>query len=121
MGQLGTANHETIGRKWLESLGFGEKVVLLVEGHVQAKRYLTFKNPSYYEKLSEASKGTLEYQGGPMNSKEAELFEQSPLFDAILKLRTWDEKAKDTEAKVPGLDHYERIILAHLQSVNTSF
>ncbi len=40
----------------------------LVEYHVQAKRYLTFSQPDYYARLSEASRRTLAYQGGVMTA-----------------------------------------------------
>ena len=48
----------------------------LVEGHVLAKRYLCFKDPEYYSKLSPASKTTLEFQGGFMAAEEAKMFER---------------------------------------------
>ena len=47
---------------------------------------------SYYKKLSEASKGTLEYQGGPMSEAEVAQFEKDPLKNTIILMRTWDEK-----------------------------
>jgi predicted HD phosphohydrolase len=73
-----------------------------VEYHVQAKRYLTFKEPGYYQRLSEASRRTLEYQGGVMTAEEAEAFERDPLCAVSLLMRQWDEQAK--EMWVPVLD-----------------
>ena len=98
MGGFGTARHEVVGATFLRELGFGEEVTALVEGHVAAKRYLTFKDPDYFDQLSPASSATLGYQGGPMTTDEAADFESNPLFSLILELRTWDEAAK-----VPGL------------------
>lgn len=46
----------------------------IVKNHVNAKRYLVTKNPEYYDKLSEASKGTLVHQGGKMNEEEFNKF-----------------------------------------------
>lgn len=63
MGEFGVKRHEQLGADFLRSLGFSEKIAQLVENHVQAKRYLTFRYPDYYTKLSEASKQTLIYQG----------------------------------------------------------
>ena len=62
-----------------------------------AKRYLCYKNPQYYSILSDASKTTLGYQGGPLVEEMACKFEQDPDFDTILAMRKFDEAAK-----VPG-------------------
>lgn len=91
---LGTKNHEGLGAAFLRTLGFSDKTCALVERHVEAKRYLTYKMPEYYAKLSDASKGTLKQQGGPMTKSEAEALEKDPLFKYIIMIRTWDEKAK---------------------------
>jgi predicted HD phosphohydrolase len=64
--------------------------------------------------LSEASRKTLEYQGGPMTPEEAAAFEQYPLFDLITRMRNWDEQAKMERKPLPDLDHYRRMILRHL-------
>ena len=82
---------------------------------MEAKRYLTFKDPEYYEQLSAASKKTLEYQGGKMSKEEAEAFEQYPLFDLIIKMRRWDEEAKIENMPLPDLEHYKRMMITHLQ------
>jgi putative nucleotidyltransferase with HDIG domain len=74
MGGYGVKSHERIGADYLRSKGFPERVARLVEYHVQAKRYLTFKYPDYYNNLSEASKQTLVFQGGVMTAAEASLF-----------------------------------------------
>jgi 2-amino-1-hydroxyethylphosphonate dioxygenase (glycine-forming) len=102
MGGLGTKSHEKIGADFLREKGFSERIALLVENHVQAKRYLTFKYPEYLQNLSEASKKTLEYQGGVMTKEEATLFEKDSLFDLSIKMRQWDELAK--EINLPLID-----------------
>ncbi|MGF0240415.1 HD domain-containing protein [Rhodococcus sp. IEGM1300] len=66
MGGFGVVSHERLGADYLRRAGFSERMARLVEYHVQAKRYLTLKEPGYYERLSEASRRTLEYQGGVM-------------------------------------------------------
>lgn len=109
MGGFGIRRHEQIGADYLRKLGFSEKIAKLVENHVQAKRYLTFKFPAYYEKLSEASRQTLIYQGGPMDESEAHIFETDPLFEASLKMRTWDEEAKLEFIPVPDLQKYRKM------------
>ncbi|MBL7858597.1 MAG: HD domain-containing protein [Cyclobacteriaceae bacterium] len=103
MGGYGVKRHEQIGADFLRQKGFPERMARLVENHVQAKRYLTFKNPTYYQNLSEASKRTLEYQGGVMKPQEAELFENDSLFEVSIKMRYWDEQAKEMHVPVPDL------------------
>src|ERR1700733_10418230 len=83
MDGFGIKDHEELGAAFLQQKGFSKKVVRLVESHVEAKRYLTVKDPAYYGQLSEASKKTLEYQGGPMTEEEAEAFEKT-LFSVSL-------------------------------------
>ncbi len=96
MSGFGVKSHEKIGADFLREKGFSERIAKLVESHVQAKRYLTFKYPEYYNQLSEASKKTLEFQGGIMLESEAILFEANPLFETSILMRKWDEQAKET-------------------------
>jgi len=90
----------------------------LVQGHVLAKRYLTYKYPEYYSKLSEASKGTLEFQGGRMTAGEAEEFEANPDAELIIRLRYWDDKAKETDVPVKNIDYLKTLALNHLNRNN---
>ncbi|KPA89512.1 MULTISPECIES: phosphonate degradation HD-domain oxygenase [Pseudomonas] len=94
MGGYGIASHERLGADYLRRAGFSERLARLVEYHVQAKRYLTLVEPGYYERLSQASRRTLEYQGGMMTLQEATDFAQDPLCDLSLRMRQWDEQAK---------------------------
>jgi phosphonate degradation associated HDIG domain protein len=116
MDGFGVKNHEEIGADFLKGKGFSKKLVRLVESHVEAKRYLTYKDPGYFDQLSAASKKTLEYQGGQMGKDEAEAFEQYPLFDLIIKMRRWDEEAKIENMPVPDLEHYKIMMITHLQN-----
>jgi 2-amino-1-hydroxyethylphosphonate dioxygenase (glycine-forming) len=102
MDGYGRKRHEQIGADFLRSKGFPETIARLVEYHVQAKRYLTFKYPDYYNQLSEASKRTLAFQGGRMTSIEADRFEKDPLFETSLIMRKWDDLAK--EVNIPVID-----------------
>ena len=102
MGGYGVVSHERLGADYLRRAGFGERLARLVEYHVQAKRFLTLREPGYYGRLSEASRRTLAYQGGVMSEEEARAFEQDPLCAVSLRMRHWDEQAKREE--VPVLD-----------------
>jgi 2-amino-1-hydroxyethylphosphonate dioxygenase (glycine-forming) len=116
MDGFGIKDHEEVAAEFLSKKGFSKKLIRLVESHVEAKRYLTYKDPEYYEQLSAASKKTLEYQGGRMEKDEAEAFEQYPLFKLIIQMRRWDEQAKIEHKPLPDLDHYRKMILHHLES-----
>ncbi|GAB2559401.1 HD domain-containing protein [Spirosoma aerophilum] len=110
MDGYGTVDHERLGADYLREQGFSEKVAQLIENHVNAKRYLVYKNPDYFARLSEASLKTLEFQGGPMTAIEAAAFETNPYFKGILLMRTWDEQAKIPGLPTPGIDYYMSIV-----------
>ena len=112
MGHCGTMAHEGIGAAFLEQRGFPKDTVALVRKHVDAKRYLTWKDKSYFDRLSDASKTTLGYQGGPMSSEEAAKFEVDPMSSVILLMRTWDEAAKIPGRDVPSLLSYAPMLEA---------
>jgi 2-amino-1-hydroxyethylphosphonate dioxygenase (glycine-forming) len=119
MDGFGIKDHEQLGAEFLREMGFSKKIARLVESHVEAKRYLTYKDPAYFANLSEASKRTLDYQGGPMTEDEASAFEQYPLFALIIKMRNWDEQAKIEHQPLPDLQHYRQMMLHHLQKAGT--
>ncbi|MBL0884585.1 MAG: HDIG domain-containing protein [Chitinophagaceae bacterium] len=114
MQDFGVIDHEEVGYQYLLKKGFSQKIAYLVKSHVQAKRYLTYKDSLYYSSLSPASKQTLEYQGGPMSLEEATLFETDPLFDIYIQLRKWDDQAKQIDIPLPTLDKYEQLMENHL-------
>jgi 2-amino-1-hydroxyethylphosphonate dioxygenase (glycine-forming) len=113
MNGLGNISHEVAGANFLYKNGFSKRVASLVRNHVEAKRFLTFKYPDYFGKLSDASKQTLEFQGGRMTSEEAEEFEKMSMFSLFLKMREWDDKAKVTDFKYPSLDKYKDMAKQH--------
>lgn len=110
MGDLGALNHESKGRLFLENLGIPYPIPNLVENHVISKRYLITKNPEYFNKLSDASKQTFEYQGGILTNYELEQFENDPLFKMSLKVREYDEKSKIKNIKLKPLSYYRTMI-----------
>lgn len=116
MDGFGRVDHEKLGADFLRDRGFSERVAMLVESHVVAKRYLTYKYPSYYNELSLASKATLEFQGGVMTAAEAEAFEQNADVELIVRLRYWDDRAKQINAGVKNLQYLRSIALNHLNN-----
>jgi phosphonate degradation associated HDIG domain protein len=118
MGGAGVADHESIGADFLIEKGFSEKIGKLVHSHVPAKRYLIYKYPEYFEKLSSASKTTLNYQGGIMSKMEALAFEEDTLFPLYVKLREWDDKAKEINRLPVSIDKYKQMAIAHLSAIS---
>jgi phosphonate degradation associated HDIG domain protein len=119
MDGYGMMDHEKVGADYLRKLGFSDRMCKLIASHVNAKRYLTWKYPEYYNQLSAASKKTLEYQGGRMEEAEAKAFEADPLFDLYIKMRRWDEAAKIEHLPVPDIDLFKQKALAHLRKVSS--
>ncbi|MDR3695359.1 phosphonate degradation HD-domain oxygenase [Mucilaginibacter sp.] len=114
MDGMGNIDHEKLGADYLLAHGFSERIADLVNAHVIAKRYLTYRYAEYYNKLSPASKVTLEFQGGMMSPEEAAEFEQKPDLDLIIRLRYWDDMAKDTDVAVNNIGHLKMLALHHL-------
>lgn len=122
MGGLGSRAHDDLGSAFLLECGFPERLAQLVGSHVAAKRYLTWSDSAYYDTLSEASKQTLEYQGGPMTEEEAQAFRNDPLFQQYIQLRIWDDMGKETDMAVKAED-VERMrakMLAYLLAQGTN-
>lgn len=115
MSNYGLVDHETLGATFLRKMGFSNKVCRLIASHVNAKRYLTYKYPEYYDQLSEASKRTLEFQGGKMSQHEAIHFQEDKHFDSYIQLRKWDEMAKSEIPVDENLDYIRELIKSHLQ------
>ena len=97
MGDFGVEAHDKWGDALLRELGCSERLLAPVRNHVDAKRYLCRVEPGYYAALSDASKATLAYQGGPMEEQEAARFRQDPYFKESIALRRIDEEAKETD------------------------
>lgn len=118
MNGHGVMYHEQLGARFLKERGFSNRVVFLVKGHVEAKRYLTYKFPEYFKKLSAASRETLAYQGGIMSMPEAIEFEINPDANLMLKMRTWDDLAKQEHIPVTNLEELKQLALQHLLCQN---
>ncbi|WP_324670545.1 phosphonate degradation HD-domain oxygenase [Hymenobacter sp. GOD-10R] len=116
MAGFGAVNHEKLGADYLRACGFSERIAQLVESHVLAKRYLTYKHPEYLRQLSPASLATLAFQGGVMTADEAAEFEQNPDADIIIRLRQWDDLAKQEGMPVSSLTTLKGLALQHLLS-----
>lgn len=103
--------HEELGARWLAER-FGADVVEPVRLHVAAKRYLCATEPDYFGKLSPDSVHSLELQGGPMSEGEIAAFRELPHHSEAVRLRRYDEAAKDPRATTPDFDHFLRHVAA---------
>lgn len=115
MDGFGAVNHEQLGADYLRRCGFSERLARLVESHVQAKRYLTYKHPDYLRQLSPASRATLDFQGGVMTAAEAAAFEQDPDASLIIRMRQWDDLAKEEGQSGGRLMPLMHMALRHLR------
>lgn len=106
MPELGVLHHEEIGAAYLFAAGYPALVCDFVRGHVAAKRYLVASNPRYAAKLTDASRRTLELQGGPFGAHEVAKFHRDPRRQDMLRMRAWDDAAKVKGSIVPDIDYY---------------
>lgn len=97
--------HENTGHNALAKL-FPLAVVEPIKLHVSAKRYLCTTDSNYFSKLSEASVTSLELQGGTMSAEELTVFESHSYWQDALRLRIWDDLAKDPNLQTPDLQHF---------------
>lgn len=95
--------HEHLAAQLLGEV-FGPGVAEPVRLHVQAKRYLVGTQTAYCAGLSADSIRSLALQGGPMDAHEAAAFLQQPHTRDALRLRTWDDRAKDPAIRPESLD-----------------
>ena len=79
---------------------------------IQDKAYLCHIDRGYFETLSPASVESLEVQGGIFDEDQARRFRREAYSDDAIKLRRWDEKAKNPDAETPPLDHFMAIAAA---------
>ncbi|OAA60029.1 putative domain HDIG [Cordyceps fumosorosea ARSEF 2679] len=107
---VGRVGHETLGGAMLLALGFPPKVARLVESHVASKRYLCAVDASYHDRLSEASKRSLQFQGGPMDEKEKGGFAAGEWCKEMCQLRRWDDAAKEKDLRVRDLESWRPVI-----------
>src|SRR5580765_3681098 len=103
--------HEQLGADWLAER-FGPEVSEPVRLHVAAKRYLCTIEPDYFGKLSPDSVRSLELQGGLMSAEEVDAFRSHPQHAEAVRLRRFDEAAKDPRAATADFDHYLRHVEA---------
>ncbi len=104
--------HEDIGYEYLKKY-FKEEIVEPIKNHVLAKRYLA-RDQKYFNLLSPASITSLKLQGGLMSDDEAQTFEKNKYFKDSIKLRRFDEAAKNEGVKIKDIIEYKSLLQASL-------
>ena len=105
--------HEKVGADEL-ALQFPAAVIEPIRWHVAAKRWLCARDPEYAAALSEASKQSLHFQGGPMSATECAEFESHKWFKEAVQLRRWDDEAKVVGRDGDHLAQFCDVLRAHL-------
>ena len=103
--------HERAGADWLDTdAGFVDAVTQPVRLHVPAKRFLCAVDADYHAGLSNASQLSLSLQGGPFTEDQVAAFRKTPYSESAVRLRTWDDKAKQPGLPTPPLQHFLGLI-----------
>ena len=87
---------------------FDDEVLNAIKLHVDAKRYLCATHAGYYNDLSADSKRSLILQGGIFSADDAAKFIAQPGAQDAVRLRLWDDLAKDADLTTPPLSHFMR-------------
>jgi len=85
---------------------FSDRVLTPIQWHVDAKRYLCATREHYWAGLSADSKRSLELQGGVFSADQAERFIGQPHAAEAVRLRLWDDLAKEADCPTPPLAHF---------------
>ncbi len=110
--------HEYRALAMLQKL-FEPAVTEAIRLHVAAKRYLCAVSPDYWKKLSNASKRSLELQGGVFSLEAAGGFIRQPYAKDAVQLRIYDDQAKIPTKLTPSLNHFTQYLNACLKNVNS--
>lgn len=103
--------HEYVALPFLRDL-YDVDVLQPIRLHVDAKRYLCARGDGqlsgaeYWANLSADSRRSLELQGGIFTAAEAEAFIAQPYAADAVRVRVWDDLAKQAGAVTPPFGHY---------------
>jgi predicted HD phosphohydrolase len=108
---------EILGTDYLREHGFSERLATLVESDLRATRYLAYKYPEYFDRLSESEKADLEASGGKMTKEEAYKFELDPDAELFVRLRYLNDKAKEIRKYKLNIPHIKLLAMSHLYKI----
>lgn len=102
--------HEAVGASALRGL-FGPQVIQPIALHVAAKRYLCAVEPGYLDGLSDASRHSLQLQGGAYSAPGAARFIARPYAADAVRLRRYDDLAKVAGAATADFATYASMMV----------
>lgn len=102
--------HQYFAIPYLRGL-FSPAVLEPIRMHVDAKRYLCAMDVAYYDKLSVDSKRSLTLQGGVLSSHAAADFIARPFAADAVRLRIWDDLAKEADMLTPTLPYFAALMV----------
>ena len=97
--------HQFFALPFLRGL-LADPVLEAIRLHVDAKRYLCHAADGYHARLSADSKRSLVLQGGVFDAAEAAAFLARPGAHDAVRLRQWDDLAKQADWRTPPLAHF---------------
>ena len=97
--------HQYFAIPFLRGL-FDGAVLDAIKLHVDAKRYLCHVDAGYHARLSDDSKRSLALQGGVFDAAGAAAFIGQPGAADAVRLRRWDDLAKEAALATPTLAHF---------------
>jgi phosphonate degradation associated HDIG domain protein len=103
--------HQYVALPFLRPL-FPDDVLIPIQLHVDAKRYLCATRDGYYEALSDDSKRSLGLQGGIYTPEQCAAFISQPFAADAVRVRLWDDLAKIEGATTPPLAHFVAVLEA---------
>lgn len=106
---IGCEHHEIVGATWLAHT-FPPSITEPIRLHADAKRYLFTTDPHFADSLSPASLNSLDFQGGRMTPAELATFKSNPHCSTALRLRHYDDHAKDPTKTTPPLDSWRPLL-----------
>lgn len=105
--------HEAVAAGYLRG-AFAKSVTEPIRLHVAAKQYLCHADAGYLAHLSPASVTSLQVQGGIFDAEAAAAFIARPYAADAVRLRRWDDDAKDPDAATPDLAYYRPLVEAQI-------
>lgn len=118
MDHVGVEKHEELGAIMMQKLGFPSRICDLIQHHVDAKRYIRYKDQTY--PLSHGSEESLKRQGGPMTQEEAKQYEQDGRMKDYLLMRSFEDRGKVQHKETLPWEFYRSIIRNVLKSTCVS-
>lgn len=109
--------HEHVAVRALAGV-FGPEVLVPIQLHVEAKRYLCAVEPGYTATLSDGSVRSLATQGGPMSADEVARFESRPEASDAADVRRWDDAGKVEHLGVAPLRHFVPLLRSLATAAN---